>query len=143
MADYEDEDEVKIETRAGRLRLYRRTWRVSHLHGKAIVMQPKGLRHYTIASNLLLNVFVKSMTCNLFIDNKSCENIVSRAHLDYLKLDTEPHPHPYTIGWIRKGPSIKVNDICHISVSVDKFYQDFVACNVIDMDTSHILLGRS
>jgi len=34
--------------------------------------------------------------------------------VDYLKLETEPDPHSYTIDWIKKGPSIKVTDICHI-----------------------------
>jgi len=51
---------------------------------------------------------VKDKICNLIIDNRSCENIVSKTLMDYLKLDTKPHPHPYDIGWIKQGPHIKV-----------------------------------
>ena len=32
---------------------------------------------------------VKSKMCNLFIDNENCKNIISRALMDYLKLETE------------------------------------------------------
>jgi len=67
---------------------------------------------------------------------------VSRALVDHLKLEMEPHPCPYTIDWIKKGLSIKVTDLCYVHVSIGKFYQDYVACDVVDMDTCYILLGR-
>ena len=67
---------------------------------------------------------------------------MSRALVDQLQLETEPHPHPYNIDWIKKGPSIKVTNLCHIPISIDKFYHDSVACDVVDMNTCHILLGR-
>jgi len=63
--------------------------------------------------------------------------------VDYLKLETEPHLHPYTIGWSKKDLSIKVIDGCHVLISIGKYYQDTVCCDVVDMDTCHILLGRS
>ena len=65
---------------------------------------------------------VKSKVCDLIIDNESYENIVSRALVDYLKLETKPHPHLYTIGLIKNGSSIKVTDLCHVSISIGKFY---------------------
>ena len=75
--------------------------------------------------------------CNLIIDNDSCENMVSRALVDYMKLETESHPHPYTIVWIKEGPCIKVITLCHVPVSIGKFYQNSVTCDVVDMDASH------
>jgi len=47
---------------------------------------------------------IKSEICNIIIDNEGCENIVFRALVDYLKLETELHRHLYTIGWIKKAP---------------------------------------
>ena len=79
---------------------------------------------------------VKSKVCNLIIDNE-------RALVDYLKLETELHPHSYTIGWIKKSPSIKISYSCHVSILIGKFYRNSVACDVIDMDACHILLGRT
>ena len=62
--------------------------------------------------------------------------------MDHLKLETKPHHHLYDIGWIKKGPCIKVTDLCYVPISIGKFYQDSVACDVIDMDKCHILLKR-
>ena len=61
--------------------------------------------------------------------------------MNYLKLETESHSHPYTIGQI-KDFSIKVIDLYHVSISTGKFYQDIVGCDVVDMNTC-ILLERS
>jgi len=41
-----------------------------------------------------LRYSVKNKVCNLIIDNRSCENIIYWALVDYLKLEMEPHPHP-------------------------------------------------
>lgn len=41
------------------------------------------------------NRMIKSMVCLLIIDNGSFGNLV-------LGLITEPHPHPYRVGWVKK-----------------------------------------
>ena len=85
---------------------------------------------------------IKDKICNLINENESCENIVSKTLVDYLKLDMKPHPHPYDIGWIKHGPHIKITDLCQVPISNGKYYQDSVTCDVVNMDKCHILLGR-
>jgi hypothetical protein len=57
-------------------------------------------------------------------------------------LPTEPYPFLYQIScWIKKGPFIKVTEICCAPISIGK-YKDNIVCNVVDMDAYHILLAR-
>ena len=50
---------------------------------------------------------INTKVCNVIIDSCSSENVVSRALVKVLSLETEKHPCLYKIGWIKKGVATK------------------------------------
>ncbi|GKA91213.1 transposon ty3-I gag-pol polyprotein [Tanacetum coccineum] len=85
---------------------------------------------------------VKEKICYMIIDGGSCENLVSKALVKAFKLPTEPHPSPYQIGRIKKGLALKVTEICKVPLAMGKHYNELVTCDVVDMETCHVLLER-
>ncbi|GKC54072.1 transposon ty3-I gag-pol polyprotein, partial [Tanacetum coccineum] len=85
---------------------------------------------------------VKENICSIIIDGGSCENLVSKALVKAFKLQTKPHPNPYQIGWIKKGPTLKVTEICKVPLAIGKHYNELVTCDVVDIEACHVLLGR-
>ena len=85
---------------------------------------------------------INSKVCNVIIDSESSENVVSKAMVKALGLETEKHLCPHKIGWINKGVATKVQEICRVPFSIGKYYVDEVKCDVVDMDACHLLLGR-
>ncbi|KAL5548403.1 hypothetical protein UlMin_003634 [Ulmus minor] len=85
---------------------------------------------------------IKGKVCDVIIDSGSSENIVSKSLVKILKLKIEPHSTPYKIGWVMKGVEISVKATSTFTFSIGKSYQSQVTCDVIDMDASHMILGR-
>lgn len=80
--------------------------------------------------------------CDVIIDNGSCENVVSSYMVEKLDLPTQIHPHPYSLHWLNKGSTVKVDKRCLVTFSIGQKYQDQVWCDVVPMDACHLLLGR-
>ena len=107
MAYYECEDEVKIDTES-------EDSDFAEKHGRSPPVWYSGCSATKIPPPLYndikystQSVWSKNKVCNLIKDNESYKNIVSRALVDYLKLETEPHRHPYTIGGSNKAPQLR------------------------------------
>jgi len=142
ITDYEEEEDVLIETEPEYSDFIE-----EHCNSVTCVIQkvlcsqkiPDTMQRHQIFYS---RYSVKDKVCNLIIDNESCENVVSRALVDHLRLEIKPHHYPYDIGWIEQGPRIKVTDLRQVPIFIGKYYQDFVTCDVVDMDKCHILLVR-
>ncbi|GJY57309.1 putative nucleotidyltransferase, ribonuclease H [Tanacetum coccineum] len=80
--------------------------------------------------------------CDVIIDNRSCENVVSKTMVKKLSLKTEKHPRSYKLLWLQKGKSVHVDQRCLVHFSIGDKYQDEVWCDVVPMDACHLLLGR-
>nr|GEV01653.1 RNA-directed DNA polymerase, eukaryota, reverse transcriptase zinc-binding domain protein [Tanacetum cinerariifolium] len=69
-----------------------------------------------------------------------CKNLVSIAFVKSFNLPTEPHHSPYQIGWIKKGPKLKVIEICKVPLDIGKHYNELVTCDVVDIEACHTKL---
>lgn len=80
--------------------------------------------------------------CEVIIDGGSSENLVSKAFVKALNLNTMKHPHPYSVGWVKKGSEVRFTELCKIYFSIGKHYKDELMYDMHDMDACQILLGR-
>ena len=53
-----------------------------------------------------------------------------------------PLDTPYSLGWVKSDPQVRVLQTCKVPISIGKHYKEDVLCDVLDMNTCHILLGR-
>jgi hypothetical protein len=62
--------------------------------------------------------------------------------VDKLGLQTNDHPNPYKLSWLKKCNSVKVEKRFLVSFSLKKQFHDEVICDFVKMDACHLLLGR-
>ncbi|GJY59392.1 transposon ty3-I gag-pol polyprotein [Tanacetum coccineum] len=85
-------------------------------------------------------------------NNKVSDVFQEEDELEYVEpLDGEAKQVTYVIqrtlcspkiGWIKKGPTLKVTEICKFPLAIEKHYNELVTCDVVDMEACHVLLGR-
>jgi hypothetical protein len=68
--------------------------------------------------------------------------VVAEEVVEKLALETEKHPNPYRLEWLKKGNEVIVTKCCLVSFSIGNRYKDKMLCNVMAMDACHLLLGR-
>jgi hypothetical protein len=78
----------------------------------------------------------------LVIDPRSGMNVVLEEVARKLGLETKRHRTPYQLEWLMKGNEVRVSKYCQVSFSIGAKYVDHVWCDVVDMATCHLLLGK-
>ena len=68
--------------------------------------------------------------------------MASTRVVDKLGLSTISHTKPYKLQWLSEVGEIIVNKQVLINFSIGK-YKDEVLCDVVPMEATHVLLGRS
>ena len=61
--------------------------------------------------------------------------------MDKLNLKRTLQPKPYRVAWLEKGQQVLPNEQFHVEFQIEN-YQDEVRCDIIKMDSCHVLLGR-
>lgn len=85
---------------------------------------------------------VKGKLCDILVDGGSTDNLIARKTVDALKLPIIQHPQPYSVSWIDEANVKWVSEQCRVPITIDNDYQAVVLCDVVNMNVSHILLGR-
>jgi hypothetical protein len=57
--------------------------------------------------------------------------------------ETDQHPTPYRLEWLKKGTEVLVSKRCLVSFSIGVRYEDKMWYDVVAVDACHLLLGRS
>jgi hypothetical protein len=57
-------------------------------------------------------VWIKGTLLHFIVDSGSQKNLISTEVVKRLALPTMRHPQPYTIGWLRQGSDLRVNQKC-------------------------------
>ena len=79
--------------------------------------------------------------CSLIIDGGSCTNAASEVLVEKLCLQIHKHPKPYHLQWLNEEGELRVTRKGKIPIAIRR-YKDVIDCDVLPMDSSHILLGR-
>ncbi|XP_013639540.1 PREDICTED: uncharacterized protein LOC106344776 [Brassica oleracea var. oleracea] len=84
---------------------------------------------------------ISKKVCSLIIDGGSCTNVASDTLVRKLGLVTWPLSRPFRLEWLNEAGEQYVEEEITVPVTIGR-YEDEVVCNVLPMDSCHILLGR-
>ena len=71
----------------------------------------------------------------------SIDNLVFEEMVQKLGLKRVRHPYPYRIGWLQGEHVLEVREKCLVDFQIGQ-YKDQVLCDIVDMNSYHMLLGR-
>ena len=79
------------------------------------------------------------MTCYKY--GGSIDNLVVEEMIQKLGLKRVRHPCSYKISWLQDEHALEVKEQCIVNFQIGQ-YKDQVLCDIKDMNSCHVLLGR-
>ncbi|XP_031398443.1 uncharacterized protein LOC116209007 [Punica granatum] len=117
--------------------------RVPNLVVRRSCMTPRAADEDWLRNNIFQSTCtIGNKVCRFMIDSGNCENVVSAEAVQKLSLQSEPHPKPYKLAWLKKGGEVSVLKRALVTFSIGPRYRDSVWYDVVMMDACHLLLGR-
>jgi hypothetical protein len=86
-------------------------------------------------------MWVKGTLLHFIIASGSQKSLISTEVVKRLALPTTPHPQPKTIGWLRQGSDLHVNEQCRLLYDITTF-KDEVLCDVSPLEVCDVILGQ-
>ncbi|XP_059626802.1 uncharacterized protein LOC132269582 [Cornus florida] len=122
-------------------------------HHHDIFFSPKSSRSLSSIPSLLLGkndwkhayifcTFLKcrEKVCQIIIDKGSSINAVSKSGVLRMRLQPEPHLHPYKIDWVNET-SLIVLERRLVPIKMGDYF-DKIWCDVLPTEVAHIVLGH-
>jgi hypothetical protein len=109
---------------------------------RTLITPPKRDEDWRRQSLFHTRCTVGGKVCHVIIDNGSWVNTISEDAVNKLGLPKLKHPNPYNMRWFKSDKMAKVQFRCLVSFSIGNKFHDEVECDVVDMDVSHLILGR-
>jgi hypothetical protein len=88
-----------------------------------------------------IKIHMKQSKVDCLFDPGSQSNLISTQLVEKLGLETQDHPHPYPLGWVRKYVELKVRKQCKFKFSINQNFVDEVVANVVPLDICGVILG--
>ena len=85
---------------------------------------------------------IKDKVCNLIMDGGNRENMVSSEAVKKFQLKTKSHPKPCKLIWLHKDIEVIMDRHCLVLFSMSKRCFDNVWCDMVYMNTCHLLLCK-
>ncbi|RDX72946.1 hypothetical protein CR513_47508, partial [Mucuna pruriens] len=89
-----------------------------------------------------LHCHILGQLFSIIIDGDSSVNVAISSLVEKPKLPTLAHPRPYKLQWLNDEGELVVTKQVFLSFTLGK-YEDKMLCDVVPMEVTHILLGRT
>ncbi|KAF7112278.1 hypothetical protein RHSIM_RhsimUnG0245700 [Rhododendron simsii] len=85
---------------------------------------------------------IRGTECSFVMDSGSGGSYVSANLVSFFNLSTEDLANPYHVLWVNHEARTLVTNQCLVEFSIGHQYEDKIWCDVMRMDSCHVLLGR-